>query len=70
VTDPKTGFQVRLVRQSDAGPYWAWLLGPGGIEENYVACLEKDSMLGPYSDMEVARRRFEFLLDPYYVAPD
>lgn len=62
--DPKTGFQVRLVKQSDFGPFWAWLLGPGGIDESYVACLETAEIHGPFYDLEVARRRFEFCLAP------
>ncbi len=65
--DPKTDFQVRIVKQSDSGPFWAWLLGPGGIEESYVACLETDEIHGPYDDLEVARRRFEWFLDPFFV---
>lgn len=62
--DPKTGFKVRLVKQSDFGPFWAWLLGPGGIEESYVACLETAEIHGPFDDLEAARRRLEACLDP------
>lgn len=70
--DPKTGFEVRILKQSDAGPFWGWLLGPGGIEENYVACMETDAVFGPFNDLEVARRRFEIRIDPLFssVGPD
>jgi len=61
--DPKTGFEVRILKQSDAGPFYAWLLGPGGIEESYVACMETDAIFGPFEDLEVARRRFEIRID-------
>jgi hypothetical protein len=61
--DLYTGFKVRLVKQSDFGPFWAWLLGPGGIEESYVACLETTEIHGPFDDLEVARRRLEAHLE-------
>lgn len=61
--DLYTGFKVRLVKQSDFGPFWAWLLGPGGIEESYVACLEGAEIHGPFDDLEVARRRLEAHLE-------
>lgn len=64
--DPKTGFEVRILKQSDAGPFWAWLLGPGGIEDSYVACMESDAVYGPFEDLEVARRRFEIRIDPLF----
>lgn len=62
--DPKTGFKVRMVKQSDSGPFWAWLLGPDGIFESYVACLETSEIHGPFNDLEVARRRLEAYVDP------
>lgn len=64
--DPKTGFEVRILKQSDAGPFWGWLLGPGGIEESYVACMETDALYGPFKELEVAWRRFEIRLDPLF----
>ena len=63
--DPQTGLKVRLVKQSDAGPYYGWLQGPGGMEENYVACMETPEIVGPFDDLEVARRRLEIRIDPY-----
>jgi hypothetical protein len=64
--DPQTGYEVRILKQSDAGPFYAWLLGPGGIFESYVACLESDEVFGPFEDLEVARRRFEIRIDPLF----
>ena len=64
--DPKTGFEVRILKQSDYGPFWAWEFGPGGIEENYIACMETDAVFGPFHDLEVARRRFEIRIDPLF----
>lgn len=61
--DPYTGFEVRTLKQSDAGPFYAWLLGPGGIEESYVACMETAEVHGPFDDLEVARRRLEDRLE-------
>lgn len=64
--DPKTGFEVRILEQSDSGPFYAWLHGPAGIEESYVACMETSEIHGPFEDLEVARRRFEIRIDPLF----